>query len=156
MGTFALSDLEAFIVRAKMATYMGSGIPVPSSRPGSHDFGYAEPPFTYLDSYVGGSDILGEELVSHNGVPVWSTNYDGRVLRPDLIDATRVGAVVKESLSRMYRQGRFLGGWEHEAGGDVYANTSEGDVTHFTGHEWITRDGVRVYELVYHGGLVRE
>jgi hypothetical protein len=29
-------------------------------------------------------------------------------------------------------------------------------VTSFTGREWITREGVQVYELVYHGGLVKD
>jgi len=56
----------------------------------------------------------------------------------------------------MYKEGRFLGGFEHTIGDDVYTDTSEGDVTSFTGTEWITRAGVRVYELVYHGGLVKE
>ncbi len=156
MGAFDLGDLEAFIVRAKASTYVGSGTPVASSRPGSHDLAYTEPPFAYLDSYIGGSDFLGEELVTHEGVPVWAMNYYGYLLRSDLIEVARAGAVIKESLAGMYAAGRFLGGWEYDADGDIYTDTSEGDVARFTGREWITRGGVRVYELVYHGGLVRE
>jgi hypothetical protein len=156
MKNLAQSDLERFIVRAKFATSIGSGTRVASSRPRSHDLAYAEPPLAYLDSYVGGSDYLGEEVVSYDGAPVWAMNYYGYLLRPDLIDAARAEVVLKECLALMYREGRFLGGWEHDVNGDVYTDTSEGDVTHFTGREWITRAGVRVYELVYHGGLVRD
>ncbi|MEE4195969.1 MAG: DUF5680 domain-containing protein, partial [Anaerolineae bacterium] len=36
-----------------------------------------------------------------------------------------------------------------------YTDTSEGEFTSFTGKEWITRGGEVVYELVYHGGLVK-
>jgi hypothetical protein len=150
-----IDELEAFVVRAKAATYVGSGEPVESSRTGSHDLAYAEGRLAYLDSYVGGSDFLGEEVVSFDGNPVWGMNYYGYITRPDLIDAVRAGAVIKESLAELYRLGRFLGGHRHMVGDCEYFDTNEGDVTHFTGTEWITRSGVRVYELVYHGGLVQ-
>ncbi|MCJ7826742.1 MAG: DUF5680 domain-containing protein [Demequinaceae bacterium] len=156
MPELETDELEAFIVKAKAATYVGSGEPAPASRPGSHDLAFSDGPFAYLDSYVGGADFLGEELVTHDGVPAWAMNYYGYLLRPDLIEAPQAGAVIKASLSALYAEGRFLGGFEHTVGGDTYTDTNDGDVTHFTGLEWITRDGVRVYELVYHGGLVRE
>jgi hypothetical protein len=54
----------------------------------------------------------------------------------------------------MYKEGRFLGGFNHSVEGDVYNNQSDGDVASFTGREWITRNGERVYELVYHGGMI--
>jgi hypothetical protein len=40
-------------------------------------------------------------------------------------------------------------------GDSVYVDTNEGDVASFVGQEWIVREGARVYELVYHGGLVK-
>jgi hypothetical protein len=36
-----------------------------------------------------------------------------------------------------------------------YIDTKEGDVSFFTGREWIERRGVKVYELLYHGGLIK-
>ena len=149
-------ELNAFIVRAKAATYVGGGAKSLSCRPGSHDLQFHEGAFSYLDSYFGGTDFLGQEVVYWEGKPVWAMNYYGRILEPSLIAAEEAGQIIKESLSQMYKEGRFLGGFEHETQNGTYADTSEGDVTSFAGREWIVRQGVRVYELVYHGGLVKE
>ena len=156
MADFSLEQLSAFIVRAKAATYVGGGARSLSYRPGSHDLQFHEGAFSYLDSYFGGSDFLGQEVVYYEGEPVWVMNYYGRILEPALITAAEAGQMIQESLARMYEEGRFLGGFEHSAGNSTYVDTSEGDVAAFTGKEWIVRDGIRVYELVYHGGLVKE
>jgi hypothetical protein len=148
-------QLTAFIVKAKAATYVGGGAKSPSCRPGSHDLQYHGGPFAYLDSYFGGTDFLGQEVVYYEGAPVWAMNYYGRILEPARIEAAEVGQILQESLSEMYREGRFLGGFEHEMRGFRYVDTSKGDVAAFTGKEWIERDGVCVYELIYHGGLIR-
>jgi hypothetical protein len=153
---FSLKQLNAFIVRAKAATYVGGGARSLSHRPGSHDLQFHEDPFSYLDSYFGGSDFLGQEVVYHEGEPVWVMNYYGRILEPSLISAVEAGQIIQESLSRMYGEGRFLGGFEHATAKGTYIDTSDGDVTSFTGRERITREGVKVYELVYHGGLVKD
>jgi len=73
-----------------------------------------------------------------------------------LIAAAEAGRIIQESLSEMYEEGRFLGGFEHATANGVYVDTSVGDVASFTGREWIERDGIKVYELVYHGGLIKE
>jgi hypothetical protein len=38
----------------------------------------------------------------------------------------------------------------------AYQDASRGDVTWFQGREWIDRSGKTVYELYYHGGLIRD
>jgi hypothetical protein len=53
---------------------MGSGAPSPSHHPGSHDLEFREAPFAYLDSYFGGSDFIGEEVVYYHDQPVWAEN----------------------------------------------------------------------------------
>lgn len=156
MAGFSMERLNIFIVTAKAATYVGRGERCLSYRPGSHDLQFHEGAFSYLDSYFGGSDFLGQEVVYYEGKPVWVMNYYGRILEPTLITAAEAGHIIQQSLSKMYEEGRFLGGFEHTVGDDVYADTSEGDVISFTGTEWITRAGAKVYELVYHGGLVKE
>lgn len=154
-----LEALQAFIVRAKAATYVGSGPHRLSCRPGSHDLEFHEGEFVYLDSYFGGADFIGEEVVYYQGAPVWAMNYYGRVLRPDQITGAEAGLVIKDSLTAMYGEGRFLGGFQHATRGYLYTDTSEGDFTSFTGKEWIVRDADReaapAYELIYHGGLIR-
>jgi hypothetical protein len=156
MRGFSLEQLEAFIVKAKAATYVGSGEESPASRSASHDLQFRAGDFLYLDSYFGGADFIGEEVVYYKDAPVWAMNYYGRILEPDKIEAAEAGQIIKQSLSAMYREGRFLGGFEHDTGDGVYVDTSEGDVASFKGEEWIMREDVRVYELIYHGGLIKE
>ncbi len=150
-----LAELERFVVRAKARTYAGSGQTTAPSRPGSIDLAHREGPYAYLDSYVGASDFLGQELVSLDGIPVWAMNYYGYLLRPDLIDAPTAGAVIKTALTALYREDRFLGGFRWVDGDTTYTDTNTGDLTHFEGREWIDLRNERVYELIYHGGLVR-
>ena len=150
-----LDELHQFIVRAKAATYIGSGEPSLPRRPGSHDLEFIESPFAYLDSYFGGADFLGQEVVYYREQPVWAMNYYGRLLEPSTITAAEVGQVLKESLSLMYEEERFLGGFEHKAKLGTYFDTSKGDIGSFKGKEWIECEGKLVYELVYHGGLIR-
>jgi len=151
-----LEQLHTFIVEAKAATYVGGGARSLSYRPGAHDLQYHKGAYSYLDSYFGGADFIGQEVVYHKERPVWAMNYYGRILEPALITAAEAGEMIKESLSRMYGEGRFLGGFQHVAGELTYIDTSGGDLTSFIGHERIVRDGVRAYELVYHGGLIVE
>jgi hypothetical protein len=155
MHSFSLRQLEDFVVAAKAATYAGDGESSPPCREQSHDLEFHDGDFCYLDSYFGGTDFIGEEVVHHRGEPVWAMNYYGRILQPDLIDAAAAGRIIKAALSAMYRGGRFLGGYRWVDGEDVYLDRSEGDVTSFTGRECITRRGVDVYDLVYHGGLIK-
>ncbi len=151
-----LAELQAFIVDAKRRSYVGSGAPAESQRPASHDLEYSAGDFVYHDTYFGGTDFAGEEVVYWRGQPVWAENYFGHVLEPDLVTAERTGQVIKSSLTKMYAEGRFLGGFEARDGDCDYHDTSTGDFSWFQGREWIDRAGKTVYELFYHGGLIRE
>lgn len=151
----SLEALHTFIIEAKAHTYVGSGQPSLAHRPGAHDLEYHRAPFAYLDSYFGGADFIGEEVVYCEGQPLWAMNYYGRILKPESIEAAEAGQIIKASLTAMYGEGRFLGGFVHETHGCVYHDASSGDFTAFTGREWIERDGVMVYELHYHGGLIK-
>ncbi len=154
MDAELLEKLNAFIVRAKAVTYVGDGQPVPSCRTGSHDLKFADGEWSYLDSYFGGRDFIGEEVVFLKEKPVWAMNYYGRILRPDLITPSQTGQVIKASLSKMYIEGRFLGGFEYHHEGFKYTDASEGELTSFRGRESISRLGELAYELFYHGGLI--
>ena len=150
------STLEVFIVRAKANTYVGGGQKSPACRPFSNDLQFHEGSFSYLDSYFGGTDFLGQEVVYYEEKPVWALNYYGRILKPALIDGQTAGRIIMESLDKLYQQGRFLGGFENETSLGTYSDTNEGDVSSFKGVEWISVQEQKVYELVYHGGLVKE
>jgi hypothetical protein len=149
-------QLNDFIVRAKAATYIGNGDHAASSRAGSHDLSFEEGEWSYHDSYFGGSDFIGQEVVYFQEKPVWAINYYGRILNDDQITAAEAGQMIKSSLSRMYREGRFLGGFENKEHGLVYVDLSRGTIEYFHGRETIRRGQLIVYELEYHGGLIRD
>ncbi|HEY4722324.1 MAG TPA: DUF5680 domain-containing protein [Anaerolineae bacterium] len=156
MSHVPTQSLHDFIVRAKQATYVGDGLKLLPYRLGSHDLQFTDGDWAYHDSYLGDRDFIGQEVVYYQEHIVWGMNYFGRILQPDRITAAQAGQVIKASLSRLYCEGRFLGGFEYSVDDFKYIDTSEGDVLFFQGREWIEREGRRVYELVYHGGVVQE
>ena len=115
MSGFSLTLLHDFIVKAKSATYIGDGPRSLSCRPGSRDLQFHQEPFAYLDSYFGSANFVGQEVVYFAGRPVWAMNYHGCLLEPALLSASDVGRMLKESLSALYKEGRFLGGFEYAA-----------------------------------------
>ena len=153
--TMDLALLNSFILAAKRDTYVGNGSPAASTRSGSHDIVFSNGDLSYRDSYFGGTDFLGQEVVWKGEEPVWAMNYYGYILRPDLIDAARAGWTIQAALSAMYEEGRFLGGFDWQRQHGIYQDRSTGDVAHFSGRETISVSGVVAYALDYFGGLVK-
>ena len=151
-----IDALHAFIVRAKAATYVGDGEHTAPCRTGSHDLRFTEGEWSYHDSYFGGADFIGEEVVYLAEKPVWAMNYYGRIWRDDLLTGAQAGQMIKASLSRMYEEGRFLGGFEYSENDLTYIDASEGSPEHFHGREIIRRAENVAYELLYHGGMIRD
>jgi hypothetical protein len=151
-----LDELNTFIVRAKAATYVGGGEQVTPCRSGSHDLRFTDGEWAYHDSYFGGTDFIGEEVVYFAGKPVWAMNYYGRILRDDLLTGAQTGQMIKVSLSRMYQEERFLGGFTHAENDLTYIDSSDGNPESFHGREIIRCEQELAYELVYHGGLIRD
>ena len=110
---FSTEALHKFIVKAKAATYAGDGQKCLSYRPGSTDLQFHDADFSYIDSYFGGTDFLGQEVVYYKGQSVWAMNYYGQILEESLITAAEAGQIIKESLLAMYEKGRFLGGFKY-------------------------------------------
>jgi hypothetical protein len=154
-GGYVMDGLQAFILEAKSATYVGGGSLSPACRHASHDIRYERDSWRYLDSYFGGTDFLGQEVVWKDDEPVWAMNYYGRILDHELIDAAIAGTVIKESLSALYRLGRFLGAFEYSVRQYRYVDDSNESVDGFIGIERIYVEDREVYRLDYHGGLVK-
>jgi hypothetical protein len=150
-----MQGLNAFIVAAKAACYVGKGAQARASRKGAHDLTFGDGPFEYRDSYFGGTDFLGQETVWHRTNPIWAMNYYGRILRDDLIDADQGALVIRTALSAMYAEDRFLDGFHQTVGSFDYHDENTGDVHSFFGVERIVLNGVKVYQLDYHGGMIR-
>ena len=114
-----VGELERFVVRAKRASYVGDGERALPSREGAHDLTFADGQWSYRDSYFGGTDFIGQEVVWLMGEPVWAMNYYGYIFRPDLIDAVRSGAfpcaVFVTVVHLIFRRG-FVPRWLRRAG----------------------------------------
>jgi hypothetical protein len=156
MDTLDLNALTTFIICAKRATYVGSGQKLLPYRLGSHDLQFFDGDWAYHDSYLGDGDFIGQEAVYFQKKIVWAMNYYGRILDLARITPAQAGYMIKTSLTKMYASGRFLGGFDYAEGDFHYFDTSQGDVQFFTGREWIDFKNEMAYELVYHGGLIKE
>lgn len=150
-----IDKLEKFIVEAKIQTYAGGGKRVAPCRVDAYDLSYDDEDWSYRDSYFGGTDFIGQEAVWKSGKAIWAMNYYGYILRADLMDSERSGQIIKSALSALYTEGRFLGGFEYRHGEFLYCDAVSGDHKHFHGLETISLGDVVVYELRYHGGLIK-
>ena len=155
MLELSLEELNVFIVKAKANSYIGRAEKSLPSRLGSHDIQFREADYQYLDSYFGGTDFLGQEVVYLKNEPIWAMNYYGKILEPASYDGEKAGNAIIESLSKLYKKGQFLGEFSNETLWGKYTDTNKGDVSSFTGYEWIDFGGKKVYELYYHGGLIK-
>lgn len=152
---FTLSALEDFVVRAKKATYVANGQKASPSRPGSIDLSFTDGQWAYADSYFGGTDFLGQEVVWFESEAVWAMNYHGYILRPDLIDGSSAARIMRSAHHGSHSQGRLLDNFNHDVDERRYSIRASGRVEHFTGQEEIAMNGVIVYQLIYHGGLIK-
>ena len=75
-----LDELIAFSLEANINTYAAFKNEVDATRLTSHDFRYENGKYIYHDTYVGGEEFAGEEVVWKDGQAVYAMNYMGRVL----------------------------------------------------------------------------
>jgi len=147
--SYGSRDFISFLCRGKRATYAGHGRELPASRTGSHDLKYSEENLDYYDSYLGSERFCGEEAVWKDGVAVWGMNYAGRVL-----DEKFSGDFLKDVLSRVSEDLPYRGPLLFKNGDFTYHCEIDGPFEWFSGREAIFFDSVKVYECVFHGGIV--
>jgi hypothetical protein len=126
-----LGDLETFVVRAKSATYVGSGLRAESAGSARMTSPSKAKSGSTATATSTVRDFLGQETVWFQEKPAWAENYYGYILRPDLIDAEKAGRTIKAALSAMYQEGRFLGGFDWSGPHGQNQDRSSGDVSHF-------------------------
>jgi hypothetical protein len=156
MIEFDLVDLHAFVVRAKKSTYVGDAAKVQASRADAFDLTYNEKNWAYRDSYFGGTDFLGQEVVWFKEKAVWAMNYHGTILRSDLFDGERAAITSRAALSLPHAQGRLLDNFEWQSPFGLFTICSTGDISFLRGRETIRVGNVEVYALDYQAGTVRE
>lgn len=139
-----------FMIKAKKETYAKKSGKVASSRPGSHDYQYQEGDYLYIDTFLGSEFFGGEECVYKSGMPLYVMNYYGKVL-----DDAFSGDFLKESLLLVDQKSPFRGPALHINGSYTYHCSYDGDYEFFNGKEEIYYNNTKVYECLFHGGIVK-
>jgi hypothetical protein len=153
MTAIDTKGLSQFLVEAKRSTYASQKGTTTPSRLSSHDLGFRNGAYSYLDSYFGEKDFSGQEVVYFHDTPVWSMNYYGRMLQDEV--PSGFIETLREALMRVEADRPFRGCGTYSRGRYSYACTSEGTLLSFGGHESIAYEGKDVYLLSFHGGQIR-
>lgn len=145
-----LDELIAFRLEANVNTYAAFKNKVDATRPASHDFRYENGKYIYHDTFVGGEEFAGEEAVWRNGQAIYAMNYMGRVLADGFS-----GNFLKEALRAADVKMPYRGPEIYQSGEYTYRCKVTGDFAWFQGCEEIYHGNQKVYECVFHGGLLK-
>lgn len=151
-------NLSEFLIEAKKQTYANENVKKQfSSRKGSHDYEYSNGNMLYHDTYFGGTNFMGEEVVYEQGdTPIWGMNYYGVTLDETLSEEA-VDKVLRSALMQVGNDDiipvrgpkKFING-EYK-----YAFNVLGSLDYFEGEEVIYKEDKKVYVLKCHGGIIK-
>lgn len=150
--------IRDFLIEAKKSTYAnGTAEKIESSRLGSKDYEYKKDNMLYHDTYFGGTNFIGEEVVYIDNKIYWAMNYYGVTLDENLgeeaIDNALRPALMQVGVSENIIPVR--GPREYKTGDFKYTFEVSGDLTNFSGIETIYKNDKKIYELKCNGGLIK-
>lgn len=152
-------DLTNFLVEAKKETYANAASEkISASRKGSKDYEYSNGEMTYHDTYFGGTNFMGEEVVyTECETPIWGMNYYGVTLDEHLSEEA-VDKALRPALMQVGNGSELpvRGPKEYINGEYKYTFESTGDLEYFDGVETIYKNEQKVYVLKCHGGLIKK
>lgn len=150
--------IRDFLIEAKKSTYAnGTTEKIESSRLGSKDYEYKKDNMLYHDTYFGGTNFIGEEVVYIDNKIYWAMNYYGVTLDENLgeeaMDNALRPALMQVGVSENIIPVR--GPREYKNGDFKYTFEVSGDLTNFSGIETIYKNDKKIYELKCNGGLIK-
>lgn len=150
--------IRDFLIEAKKSTYAnGTAEKIESSRLDSKDYEYKKDNMLYHDTYFGGTNFIGEEVVYVDNKIYWAMNYYGVTLDENLgeeaMDNALRPALMQVGVSENIIPVR--GPREYKNGDFKYTFEVSGDLTNFSGIETIYKNDKKVYELKCNGGLIK-
>ena len=150
--------IRDFLIEAKKSTYAnGTAEKIESSRLGSKDYEYKKDNMLYHDTYFGGTNFIGEEVVYIDNKIYWAMNYYGVTLDENLgeeaMDNALRPALMQVGISENIIPVR--GPREYKNGDFKYTFEVSGDLTNFSGIETIYKNDKKIYELKCNGGLIK-
>ena len=153
-----LEDLCTFLIEAKKQTYANEKVKkILSTRRGSYDYEYSNGIMTYHDTYFGGTNFMGEEVVYlSNETPIWGMNYYGVTLDESLSEET-IDKALRPALMKVGEDDIIPVRGPKEFVNSEYKYTFEvsGTIDYFDGVESIYKNNQKVYVLKCHGGAIK-
>lgn len=148
--------LAKFLNEANKTTYANKTAPkVAPSRLKSEDYHFEKDGLIYHDTYFGGRDFIGGEIVYENEKPVWGANYFGFVL-DEKISEKDVYDFLRKALLQEYDDVIPVRGPSNFSIDDKeYRFSADGDLANFSGKEEISFGGKIMYRCLIHGGMIR-
>jgi Domain of unknown function (DUF5680) len=146
-----------FLRTAKAATYAAQGddASVIPALPDSKQLEYRKGSFLYRDIYLGMLRFVGQEVVYCDDLAIWSMSYSGGLNKTVAVDlSSSIYAFLRRALLAPSVLLPVRGPAELNANGMSYACTWEGSLESFHGLEIILKDGQKVYELRFSGGML--
>lgn len=153
-------DLYNFLIEAKKQTYANENVKKElPTRIGSHDYEYRSKNMIYHDTYFGGTNFMGEEVVylSDNTTPIWGMNYYGTTLDKSLSEEA-VDKALRPALMKVEENDIIpVRGPEKFINGEYqYTFKVTGNLDYFEGEETISKNNEKVYILKCHGGAIKK
>ena len=145
-----IDKLKSFLFDAKQNTFIKGAKKEASSRPNSKDYAFKKYNYYYLDSHIGKSNIIGEEIVWQNEKLAWGMNYKSMQLTDSL--PSGFNKFLKLSLKNMDKDFPVRGPKEFIENKFKYVCSYEGDIESFNGSEYVYYDNALIYKLFFHGG----
>lgn len=147
--------LAKFLDEANKATYANKDAPkVVASRLKSEDYHFEKDGLIYHDTYFGGRDFIGEEIIYKDKHPVWGMNYYGYILSEATNEKELYGFLRKALLQEYSDIIPVRGPKSYQDGDWEYNNSAKGGLERFVGTEEIHKAGVLIYKADYHGGHI--
>ncbi len=151
MSDSPIDGLVDFLVEARRQTYA-----IPHGEKladGTEQMVWDRGIWSYRDRYAGQNPYGGHELVWCDGRVVWMKNYMATVLT-DHPPMGEIYAFQRTVLGDPDPDHLMRGPASYVEGPFVYRNTVDGDIFQFSGVETISHDGIDVYRMIFHGGLI--
>ena len=148
------TELVKFLKEANLSGYGSGKGAVPSSRPQSKDLKYEKGDFIFHDSYFGGENFIGTEIIYYKNKPVWGMSYYGWTppceKSPDQVFGFLRRVLLMDTGDIIPVRGPRL----VVDGGFKYENFVTGDMDNFQGNEHILYNGKAAHICRFAGGKV--
>lgn len=148
------NKLQEFLVKAHQATY-ASGEKAKANANGADQFNYADGDFEYIDTYYGGEDFIGTEVIKEKGVPVWGMSYYGFIMS-DRVSSEEVFKFLQKMLAKTKPGMLVRGPQSFKQKEWSYRYSYKGSFSNFTAHEVVKYKGKKIHQARFNGGRVKK